>query len=65
MKSDNPFSVLDNEEVRSEIQKQSVIHLKQKRRRIRSSKLHYIDHPVLGILIYITRYEKPEDKNKR
>lgn len=65
VKSDNPFSVLDNEEVRSEIQKQGVIHLKQKRRRIRSSELHYIDHPVLGILIYITRYEKPEDKNKR
>ena len=59
------FSVLDNEEVRSEIQKQGVIHLKQKRRRIRSSELHYVDHPVLGMLIYITRYEKPEDKNKR
>ena len=65
VKSDNPFSVLDNEEVRSEIQKQAVIHLKQKRRRIRSSELHYIDHPVLGMLIYITQYENPEDKNKR
>ena len=65
VKSDNPFSILDNEEARSEIQSQGVIHLKQKRRRIRSSELHYIDHPVLGILIYITRYEKPEDKNKR
>lgn len=65
VKSDNPFSVLDNEAVRSEIQKQGVIHLKQKRRRIRSSELHYVDHPVLGMLIYITRYEKPEDKNKR
>ena len=61
VKSDNPFSELDNEEVRSEIQKQGVIHLKQKRRRIRSNELHYIDHPVLGILINITRYEKPED----
>ena len=65
VKSDNPFSVLDNEEVRSEIQKQGVIHLKQKRRRIRSNELHYIDHPVLGMLINITRYEKPEDKNIR
>ena len=64
VKSDNPFSLLDNEEERSEIEKQAVIHLKQKRRRIRSSELHYIDHPVLGILINITRYEKPEDKNK-
>lgn len=65
VKSDNPFSELDNEEVRSEIQKQGVIHLKQKRRRIRSNELHYIDHPVLGMLINITRYEKPEDKNIR
>ena len=65
VKSDNPFSLLDNEKVRSEMQEQGVIHLKQKRRRIRSSELHYIDHPVLGILINITRYEKPEDENKR
>lgn len=62
--SDNPFSVLDNEEERFKIEKQAVIHLKQKRRRIRSSELHYIDHPVLGILINITRYEKPEDEKK-
>lgn len=61
VKNDNPFSVLDSEKIRSEIQKQGVIHLKQKRRRIRSNELHYIDHPVLGILINITRYEKPED----
>ena len=61
VKNDNPFSELDNEKVRSEIQKLGVIHLKQKRRRIRSNELHYIDHPVLGILINITRYEKQED----
>ena len=65
VKSDNPFSVLDNEDVRTEIQKQGVIHLNQKRRRIRSNELHYIDHPVLGMLINITRYEKPEDKSIR
>ena len=35
--------------------------IKQKRRRIRSNELHYIDHPVLGILLRITPYEKPED----
>ena len=63
--TDNPFSVLDNESTREKIQKQGVIHLKQKRRRIRSNELHYVDHPVLGILINITRYEKPEDKNTR
>ena len=63
VKSDNPFSILDSEAERSEIAKQGVIHLKQKRRRIRSNELHYVDHPVLGILIRITRYEKPEDKS--
>ena len=62
VKSDNPFSILDNEVERSELQKQGVVHLKQKRRRIRSNELHYIDHPVLGILINITRYEQPEEE---
>ena len=60
--TDNPFSVLDNENERDKIKKQGVIHLKQDRRRIRSSELHYIDHPVLGILINITPYEKPEEQ---
>ncbi len=58
--SDNPFSVLDNENERNEILKQGVIHLKQKRRRIRSNELHYIDHPVLSMLLKITPYEKPD-----
>ena len=59
--NDNPFSVLDEGNENNEMQKQGVIHLKQKRRRIRSNELHYVDHPVLGILIRITRYEKPEE----
>ena len=59
--SENPFEVLDTENERDKIQKEGVIHLKQKRRRIRSNELHYIDHPVLGILLRITPYEKPED----
>ena len=62
--TDNPFSVLDNESERDKIKKQGVIHLKQDRRRIRSSELHYIDHPVLGILINITPYEKPEEQDE-
>lgn len=60
--SDNPFAVLDNENVRKELQKQGVIHLKQNRRRIRSNELHYIDHPVLGILVRMTPYKKPEEE---
>lgn len=66
VKSDNPFSILDNEQERSEVEKQGVIHLKQKRRRIRSNELHYIDHPVLGILVRMTRHETAAeaDKNK-
>ncbi|MCK4865224.1 MAG: hypothetical protein KAT06_07315 [Gammaproteobacteria bacterium] len=59
--SNNPFSVLDNQSELSVMDKQGVIHLKQKRRRIRSKELHYLDHPVLGILILITPYEKPEN----
>ena len=58
--TENPFALLDNESERNEMQKQGIIHLKQKRNRIRSNELHYVDHPVLGILIRITPYEKPE-----
>ena len=60
--SDNPFSVLDNQSELNNIDKQGVIHFNQKRRRIRSKELHYLDHPALGILILITPYEIPEDQ---
>ena len=59
--SNNPFSELDFESERSKIEKQGIIHLKQDRRRIRSNELHYLDHPVLGMLVRITPYEKPEE----
>jgi hypothetical protein len=36
-----------------------VIHFIQERSRIRSSELHYLDHPVLGVLLQITPYIKP------
>lgn len=35
-----------------------VVLLEQKRR-MRSTELHYIDHPLLGLLVKITRYELP------
>lgn len=60
-KSDNPFTILDNEKERMDLKKSGVIHLKQKRRRIRSTELHYLDHPVLSMLVRMTPYEKPED----
>jgi len=59
--SDNPFEVLDSDKPVVDMEKQGVIHLKQQRRRIRSKELHYLDHPVLGILLLITPYELPED----
>lgn len=62
IKTDNPFSVLDNENQRETIKKQGVIHMKQERRRIRSNETHYLDHPVLGIVVRITPYEKPEEE---
>ena len=34
-----------------------VYHLKQTRRRMRSRELHYLDNPVLGMLVLITPYE--------
>jgi hypothetical protein len=37
-----------------------VFLLKQLRRRIRSKEMHYLDHPVMGMLLLITPYEKPE-----
>lgn len=61
MDTENPFAVLDDENIRNEIKKKGIIHLKQKRRRIRSNELHYIDHPVLGILVRMTPYIKPEE----
>lgn len=60
--TENPFSILDNEAERDKVKKQGVIHLKQKRRRIRSNELHYVDHPVLGILVRMTPYIKPEEE---
>lgn len=57
--SDNPFEVLDTDAPEADIEKQGIIHLKQKRRRIRSKELHYLDHPVLSILLLITPYELP------
>ena len=43
-----------------EAEKQGVIYLKQKRNRIRSNELHYIDHPVISLLVKMTPYIKPE-----
>ena len=39
----------------------SAYQMKQLRRRIRSKELHYLDHPVLGMLLIITPYEKSEE----
>lgn len=41
--------------------KPGVIYLKQTRNRMKSNELHYIDHPVLGILVKIMPYIKPEE----
>lgn len=40
----------------------AVYHLKQTRRRMRSRELHYLDHPVLGMLVLITPYETAQKK---
>lgn len=48
------------ENIQHNTQEPEVFLLKQLRRRIRSKELHYLDHPVLGMLLMITPYEKPE-----
>jgi hypothetical protein len=39
----------------------TVYQMNQLRRRMRSSELHYIDHPVIGMLVYITPHELPQE----
>lgn len=36
-----------------------IITMKQKRR-MRSKEIHYVDHPVIGMIVYIVPYELPE-----
>lgn len=58
----NPFyetSDLDRMLANTETDQQAVYHLQQSRR-MRSKKLHYIDHPKLGILIKIMPVEIPQ-----
>jgi len=54
------YSEYLTENTEEKVEEQGVIYLKQKRNRIRSNELHYIDHPVLGILVKMTPYIKPE-----
>ena len=61
LSGENPFEILDTNTSAPVTEKQGIIHLKQQRRRIRSKELHYLDHPVLGILLLITPYETSDD----
>ncbi len=49
-----------NFEVLDELNKPVVYRLKQTRRRMRSRELHYLDNPVIGMLVLITPYEPPQ-----
>lgn len=51
----NPFEAISNNQYRVD---RTV--LLQQERRMRSNELHYIDHPLMGLLIRITPYEFPE-----
>lgn len=46
-----------NFEILDEVNKPVVYRLKQTRRRMRSRELHYLDNPVIGMLVLITPYE--------
>lgn len=45
-------------------QEPEVFLMHQLRRRIRSKELHYLDHPVMGMLLMITPYEKETQSNR-
>jgi hypothetical protein len=49
-------------EVLEEAEQPIVFRLHQTRRRMRSRELHYLDNPVIGMLVLITPYE-PEQAN--
>lgn len=51
---------ISNLQQQPQAQHAEVYLLKQLRRRIRSTELHYLDNPVIGMLLLITPYEKPE-----
>ena len=53
--TDNGYAVETSEA------KPLVYQMKQKRRRMRSTELHYLDHPVVSMLILITPYELEKD----
>lgn len=54
----------ETEDIQYAAHEPEVFLLKQLRRRMRSKELHYLDHPVLGMLLMITPYEKPEQANQ-
>lgn len=54
---DGPKDVFSIEELEGEVLQPVVYRHNQTRRRIRSRELHYLDDPVLGLLILITPYE--------
>lgn len=59
----DPAITLINE-YRNDEEAFTLYQMKQLRRRMRSSELHYLDHPVIGMLLKITPYEKPEVVDK-
>ena len=54
----------ETEDIQYDAHEPEVFLLKQLRRRMLSKELHYLDHPVLGMLLMITPYEKPEQANQ-
>lgn len=46
-------------QIQTRLVERIVAHRLTERRRMRSKKLHYLDHPVLGVLALITPYEPP------
>ena len=42
-----------------------IVLMQESRKVTRSEEIHYIDHPLMGMLVYFTRYEPPLPDNSQ
>ncbi len=55
-----PVNLFDTHYIDTKEERPFVYHL-QDRRRMRSSELHYLDHPIIGVIVIIRPFEVPKE----
>ena len=60
-----PASMTDDQEVKPIELPQPTVYLLSQTRKMRSRELHYIDHPVIGVLLLATPYEEQTPKSSK